>query len=302
MRLGRLGLAFLTIFIVAAVAVPFSETMGNAPTNTCTSVASSFFSVPAVYGQGQVPVGNPVSLDLTSYFGLTNTIIPYNVVNLQPFANTLVTFQLPAGSQWLYASVVWNGNGATAYVFNSPNSYSLFSHSVFKGEYQSVSSTTVPGTSTAPGYVVTTTFDVKMYATPLPGGYIDPTVTGSQSVQFNALVGEVGYVIAQGTFNYVLKGKVTGVSAQNSATYAYRGYGVCSQSAKAGGANTTIGYVQEDGYANFCLSVASDWWAGWPGMALNSLTGQLTYNASPYWNTGVTLGCRCNGFSFPSPP
>ncbi len=271
------------------------------------TVSILLFPTGVVSGQGSSHVnpqpfftksGNITAVDLESTFHAKRTKIPFDRIGLSRFTDSMVTFILPSPSPWKYVSVAGSSGNYTAYLFNNLDGrYVAYSHSILKGEFVSFSDYR-SGNNT----VITRT-SIKMFVTALPGGYNDPTVSASQSVTVydNAPNhAEIGYVLTDATFNYVLGGAVTGVSGIGSTTIAYNGYGVCTSTTEVYGSGSTLATVQENGEGILCLLFASDWWAGWPAVALNSLTGTITYNSSPYWASGVQAGCGC-GFSFPAP-
>ena len=242
-------------------------------------------------------------LNVTLYFGLENTKVPFEVVNLTPFSNTLVTFELPSsasvGNGLGYVSVVWTGNGTTSYLFNGSSyaSSKIFSHSVYKGKFSRNVSYKVGNFTSEINMVA------KVWVTPLPGGYNDPTIVLYQNdTIWDVSNNWIGKVYTQGEFNYILGGTITGVDPQGSHAVGYNGYGVCYQDILYGGQGGTLGFVQTNAQATLCLGVVSDWWASWPGFGLNSLNGVVTYNSYPIDNGGTAAGCPCGGFSFPPAP
>jgi hypothetical protein len=256
--------------------------------------------------QGSSSVTSTGTLNLTDVFKLKRINVPFKVVHLTSFNaspnKVLVTFQLPKDlSKFNYITVVWlaNGSGTASYMHNGSMQNSiLFSRGIYMGKFVSNQVTTKVGNIT-----VITRYGASAWITPLPGGWNDPTVTLWQWVEFvNQLGQEVGYVIAEGTFNYVLGGTVTGINPFGSAAYAYNGYYIGSEYTDVGGQGTTFGYVINDASATICFLIASNWWVAWPGVGINSLDGTAVYEPSPYWNTGLTLGCSYTSISPPPIP
>lgn len=244
------------------------------------------------------------TFNLTSYFNLRNISIPYSIVNIAPFNNTLATFEFPATLantlHYEYISIVWVGNGTVSYLFNANSKATpvVFSHSLYLGSY-SKQFREVSGNVTAVGG-----FGAKMWVTPLPGGYNDPTTTLYLWVELFSGNTETGYVNATGIFNWVYGGVITGITGIESSTAPYDGYYWCSGSPSniVQGAGQTIGSVQETGQAEYCAIIGSDWWTAWPGVALNSLNGVPYYSSTPYWDSGWRVGCACTTFNYPPVP
>jgi hypothetical protein len=227
--------------------------------------------------------------------------IPYKIVNISRFNNTLVTFELPSIFHSKYVSIVFVNGSTIAYLFNSTKDKAIiFSHGKHIGKWEKVIQTQINN------YNVTMNESVEVILTPIPGGYNDPTYDLTQDVAFYALVGEVFYVKAHGIFNFILGGDITGLSIAGSYATAFNGAAVCTQYTEYGGVGTTIGYVQENGGGAAPDCPVTDWYAGWPGFSVNALDGSIEYNTGPNGsstpgNSGITLGCGCYGvnFSFP---
>lgn len=256
--------------------------------------------------QGSSSVTSTGTLNLTAVFKLKRINVPFKVVNLASFNaspnKVLVAFQLPENLyKFKYITVVWlaNGSGTASYLNNGSMQNSiLFSRGKYMGNFVSNSVTTKVGNIT-----VITRYGVSAWITPLPGGWNDPTVNLWEWINFTNQVGQqTGFVIANGTFNFVLGGTVTGIDPFGSGAYAYNAYYICSESTDVVGQGTTFGYVIEEASATFCELIVSDWWTAWPGVGINSLDGTAAFEPSPYWNYGWTLGCSCTSITSPPTP
>lgn len=248
-----------------------------------------------------------LTLNLTGQFNLERTNVPFKIIKLTTFNATpytiLVSFQLPENLSHLhhfkYITIVWTGHGTVSYLNNGTKDNSvIFSHGIFKGKF-----TSNPTIFKGKNVTEIIKYSAEAWITPLPDGWNDPTVILSQSVTFyNALGAELGYVNATGTFNYILGGTVTGINPFGSVALAYNGYYICSKDTKVEGVGSTFGYVIEEAAATICFLITSDWWTAWPGVGIDSLTGQAAFEPPPISNVGWTTGCGCTSIgSIPVP-
>jgi len=61
------------------------------------------------------------AISLTNDLHLSKKPIPYKIVDIKRFENTLVTFKLPEKYGFKYISIVWVDDHTIAYLFNSLN-------------------------------------------------------------------------------------------------------------------------------------------------------------------------------------
>jgi hypothetical protein len=290
----------LLIVLTASIllALPFSSQTGFDFVSSC---MHSIFSIMNPYAVASVTTyqtytyGDGGGLDLNSNFNMSGTDVPYQIVNPNPIKDSLVTFQLPKGLGSKFVTVVWDGNGTTSYVFNDTSKLVRYSHSKYLGQ-KHMSDVEHDGSVT-----VYTVREFKVYKVKLPGKYYDPTIWALQSVTFkNGLGQQTGYVIATGYINYVLGGVVTAINPFGSTAVASNGYYLCHRQTITNGVGTGFGYIIEDASATICYYLYSVWWDAWPGFGVDSSSGQVYFEPSPYWNTGSSPGCSC--ITIPTPP
>jgi len=101
---------------------------------------------------------------------------PYPVVDVKLFNNTLVTFELPSGFKYRYASIVIHGNRIYVYEFNSAQDYKLYtvaSRPIASVTIKIIYPKTKVGNATL---LPVGTFKAEKFEVPLPGtdANIDP--------------------------------------------------------------------------------------------------------------------------------
>jgi hypothetical protein len=114
---------------------------------------------------------------------------PYPVVDVKLFNNTLVTFKLPSGFKYRYASIVIHGNRIYVYEFNSAQDYKLYavvSRPIASVTIKIIYPKTKVGNATL---LPVGTFNAEKFEVPLPGtdANIDPIFQSYSAVWYSSL-------------------------------------------------------------------------------------------------------------------
>lgn len=166
----RVGAAAITVMLVLAIVMVLAI-YGTNPISIYNSLTPTYsFSVIANFSDGNVNqtmmqemIKNTFSSALSGFITLTKP--PYPIINVKPFKNTLVTFQLPNNYGYRYASIIVHEGVLYVYLWNSANDYKLYA--VVKRPMASVRVEIIyprEGNFTPVGI-----FRIEKFVVPLPG-------------------------------------------------------------------------------------------------------------------------------------
>ncbi|MFP3484769.1 MAG: hypothetical protein RXO23_02210 [Vulcanisaeta sp.] len=269
------------------------------------------FEVVANFSDGSIPpslmykmINNTYESALKGFVTLEQP--PYPVVNVKLLSNTLVTFKLPSGFRYEYASIVIHDNRIYVYEFNNAQDYRLYtvvSMPIASVTVKIIYPETKVGNTTL---VPVGTFIIEKFNVPLPGTS-DPSVW----VYFESYsaVWYIGSQVAANTtaagwFYIVPYQEVNSIIVDGSA-YPGFGYALCTSNApgqtQGVGSYAAQTYVWA-GYAFYDCPVTvvlSNW--PWVGM---DAAGNVYYPTSFPGSKSIEAACICTGasFTFELPP
>ncbi|WP_054842190.1 hypothetical protein [Vulcanisaeta distributa] len=306
-----MGAAAITVMLVLAIVMVLAI-YGTNPISIYNSLTPTYsFSVIANFSDGNVNqtmmqemIKNTFSSALSGFITLTKP--PYPIINVKPFKNTLVTFQLPNNYGYRYASIIVHEGVLYVYLWNSANDYKLYA--VVKRPMASVRVEIIyprEGNFTPVGI-----FRIEKFVVPLPGlsSANDPEVY----FESYSAVWYIGSAVAANTtaagWFFINPGvSVESILDDGNAQPGF-GYALCPGATNAPGTNYGVGsfaaQTQTDaGYAFYDCGITvvlSNW--PWVGMDAN---GNVYYPTSfPPGAKSIEAACICTGasFYFEAPP
>ena len=127
----RVGIITIPIALAIVVMTVITTYVMN-PAQVYNSLTSTYtFNVIANFSDGginqtimQEMIRNTANSVLNGFITLNKP--PYPIINVKLFENTLVTFQLPSGHEYKYASIVVHDGALYVYLWNNANNYKLY--------------------------------------------------------------------------------------------------------------------------------------------------------------------------------
>ncbi len=244
-------------------------------------------------------INNPYHSALRDFVTLEQP--PYPVVDVKLFNNTLVTFELPSGFKYRYASIVIHGNRIYVYEFNSAQDYKLYT--VVSEPIASVT-IEIKYPKTEDGNATLSpvgTLNAKKFEVPLPGTNAKIIVyhLGYTAEVYSELFGQLAArTTAAGWFFIVPYREVSSVVADGSARAGF-GYSLCTSNAPGAtngvGSYATQVYVQAGYAANLCPVTRVIFM--WPWVGMDAAGNVYTPTSFPVASS-LQVACVCSGASF----
>jgi hypothetical protein len=274
--------------------------------------ATQSFTVVANFSDGSIPPSLMYKMINNTYESALNGFValkqpPYPVVNVKLLSNTLVTFKLPSGFRYEYASIVIHDNRIYVYEFNNAQDYKLYtvvSRPIASVTVEIIYPETKVGIITL---LPVGTFTIEEFNVSLPGT-LDASVDSVVYFEQYSAVWYIGSQVAANTtaagwFYIVPYQEVNSIMVDGSA---YPGFGYALCTSNAPGQTQGVGSYAEAyvwaGYAAYDCPVTvvlSNW--PWVGM---DAAGNVYYPTSFPGSKSIEAACICTGasFTFELPP
>ncbi|GAB6947326.1 hypothetical protein JCM16161A_14560 [Vulcanisaeta sp. JCM 16161] len=298
----RVGAAVVTMVLALAMAIVLII-YGTNPISIYNSLTSTYsFSVIANFSNGNINqtmmqemIKNTFSSALRGFITLAKP--PYPIINVKPFENTLVTFQLPNGYEYKYASIIVHEGGLYVYLWNNANDYKLYA--VVRRPMASVKVEIIyprEGNFTPVGI-----FKIEKFMVPLPGlsSANDPEVYFEQYSAVWYIGGAVAANTTAAGWFFINPGvSVESIIDDGNAQPGF-GYALCTTNAP--GTNYGVGSIaaqtQTDaGYAFYDCGITVVL-SNWPWVGMDAY-GHVYYPTSFPGAKSVEAACICAGASF----
>jgi len=231
---------------------------------------------------------------------------PYPVVDVKLFNNTLVTFKLPSGFKYRYASIVIHGNRIYVYEFNSAQDYKLYavvSRPIASVTIKIIYPKTKVGNATL---LPVGTFNAEKFEVPLPGtdANIDPIFQSYSAVWYSSLGQLIENTTATSWFFIVPYQEVNSILVDGSA---YPGFAYALCTSDAPGATNGVGSYAAQVYvhAGYAADNCPVTWvlSMWPWVGMDA-AGNVYVPTSFPGASSFEAACVCTGasFTFQFPP
>ncbi|CCC80864.1 hypothetical protein [Thermoproteus tenax] len=213
---------------------------------------------------------------------------PYPIVNKSIFPGTLVTFEMPRGSQYKYVSLVVNKSAIYVYQFNSPRDYRLYA--IVDKPQRTVETEIVYKEG---NYTYSAELVLALYEVPIPGGDAVPVPHLSYSVPSYTGDRLTTNTTAAGWFYINPSIAVVGLIPDGSA-YANPPMALCTSNEEVGGVGTFAAYTYVRArYALLDCPVTTAIFT-WPSVGMDA-NGNVYYPTSIPATKFVTFACGCSG-------